>query len=46
MFVLFLVDNPKARMGDSISQTMRPFPLAHSACYTCRVTGMTCKSPS
>ena len=41
-----LVDNPKARMGDSISQTMRPFPLAHSACYTCRVTWMTCKSPS
>ena len=41
-----LVDNPKARMGDSISQTMRPFPLAHSACYTCRITGMTCKSPS
>ena len=41
-----LVDNPNARMGNSISQTMRPFPLAHSACYTCRVTGMTCKSPS
>ena len=41
-----LVDNPNARMGDSIGQTMKPFPLAHSACYTCRVTGMTCKSPS
>ena len=41
-----LVDNPNARMGDSIGQTMRPFPLTHSACYTCRVTGMTCKSPS
>lgn len=39
-----LVDNPAARMGDTISQTIRPFPLAHSACYTCRVTGMTCKS--
>jgi len=41
-----LVDNPNARMGNSIGQTMRPFPLAHSACYTCRITGMTCKSPS
>ena len=41
-----LVDNPNARMGDTISNTMRPFPLAHSACYTCRVTGMTCKSTS
>lgn len=39
-----LVDNPAARMGDTIGHTMRPFPLAHSACYTCRVTGMTCKS--
>ncbi len=41
-----LVDNPFARMGDTIGDTMRPFPLAHSACYTCRVTGMTCKSTS
>jgi AdoMet-dependent heme synthase len=39
-----LVDNPKARMGSSIKETLRPFPLAHSACYTCRVSGMTCKS--
>ena len=39
-----LVDNDKARMGDTIEETLRPFPLAHSACYTCRVTGMTCKS--
>ena len=39
-----LVDNPAAYMGNTIKQTMRPFPLAHSACYTCRITGMTCKS--
>ena len=39
-----LVDNNKARMGDTIEETLRPFPLAHSACYTCRTTGMTCKS--
>ncbi|MBT5869562.1 MAG: radical SAM protein [Nitrospinaceae bacterium] len=39
-----LVDNPKARMGNTIQETLRPFPLTHSACYTCRVTGMTCKS--
>ena len=39
-----LVDNPKARMGDNLEDTLRPFPLAHSACYTCRITGMTCKS--
>ena len=41
-----LVDNPVARMGDKLADTLRPFPLSHSACYTCRVTGMTCKSSS
>jgi len=39
-----LVEHEEARMGDSIEETLRPFPLAPSACYTCRVTGMTCKS--
>lgn len=39
-----LVDNPMARMGNTIEETLRPFPLSHPACYTCRVTGMTCKS--
>jgi sulfatase maturation enzyme AslB (radical SAM superfamily) len=39
-----LVDNDKARMGETIEETLHPFPLAHSACYTCRITGMTCKS--
>ena len=39
-----LVDNDKAKMGDTIEETLRPFLLAHSACYTCRITGMTCKS--
>jgi AdoMet-dependent heme synthase len=39
-----LVDNPAARMGNSLGDTLYPFPLSHSACYTCRVTGMTCKS--
>jgi AdoMet-dependent heme synthase len=41
-----LVDNPAARMGDTLADTLRPFPLSHSACYTCRVSGMTCKSTS
>ena len=39
-----LVDKGQARMGNKIEETLRPFPLSHSACYTCRVTGMTCKS--
>ena len=39
-----LVEHDSARMGDTIKDTLHSFPLAHSACYTCRVTGMTCKS--
>jgi len=39
-----LVDKDQARMGSTIEETLRPFSLSHSACYTCRVTGMTCKS--
>ena len=39
-----LVENSAAHMGNTVRETMRPFSLAHSACYTCRVTGMTCKS--
>jgi AdoMet-dependent heme synthase len=39
-----LVDSPAARMGNSLGDTLRPFSLSRSACYTCRVTGMTCKS--
>lgn len=39
-----LVEHSNAKMGETLEETLRPFPLAHSACYTCRVTGMTCKS--
>ena len=40
-----LVDQEPARMGPTLKETLRPYPLAHPACYTCRVTGMTCKNP-
>ncbi|CAI2717358.1 radical SAM protein [Nitrospina watsonii] len=39
-----LVEEPSAKMGDTLEETMRPFPLSHPACYTCRISGMTCKS--
>jgi AdoMet-dependent heme synthase len=39
-----LVEHDSARMGDTLEDALRPFPLTQSACYTCRVTGMTCKS--
>lgn len=39
-----LVDHEQARMGQTLKETLAPFSLSHSACYTCRVTGMTCKN--
>jgi SAM-dependent methyltransferase len=41
-----LLDEPTARMGQTIRETLRPFPLAYSACYTCRVQGLSCANPS
>jgi len=37
-----LIDSDDARMGATLAETLRPFPLSHGACHTCWVTGMTC----
>jgi MoaA/NifB/PqqE/SkfB family radical SAM enzyme len=37
-----LIDSDDARMGHSLAETLRSFPLSHGACHTCWVTGMTC----
>jgi molybdenum cofactor biosynthesis enzyme MoaA len=37
-----LVDEPLGRMGSRLDETLGPFTLAHGACHTCYVTGMTC----
>lgn len=37
-----LVDEPGGRMDDTLAGSLRPFALAHGACFTCFVTGMTC----
>jgi MoaA/NifB/PqqE/SkfB family radical SAM enzyme len=39
-----LVDAPDARMGRTIRETLRPFPLAHGACHTCWATGASCRN--
>jgi hypothetical protein len=36
------VDEPGGRMGDRLADALGPFTLAHGACFTCYVTGMTC----
>jgi AdoMet-dependent heme synthase len=39
-----LIDEPRARMGDSLAQTLRPFELAFSSCFTCHEYGVTCRT--
>jgi MoaA/NifB/PqqE/SkfB family radical SAM enzyme len=39
-----LVDSPDARMGATLRDTFRPFALSHSACYTCHVRGLSCRT--
>ena len=37
-----LIEEPEARMGDTLAETLRPFPLKYGACHTCWVDGVTC----
>ena len=39
-----LVNEPAARMGATLADTLGPFPLEHPACWTCHVFGVTCKT--
>jgi AdoMet-dependent heme synthase len=39
-----LVNEPSARMGARLADTLHPFPLAHSACWTCHAYGVTCRT--
>ena len=37
-----LIEEPAARMGDTLEETLRSFPLKYGACHTCWVDGVTC----
>jgi wyosine [tRNA(Phe)-imidazoG37] synthetase (radical SAM superfamily) len=39
-----LVDEPGARLGTRLEETLRPFGLAYGACQTCYVSGVTCRT--
>lgn len=39
-----LIDHPAARMGTTLAETLRAFPLAHGACHTCWATGASCRN--
>lgn len=39
-----LVNEPTARMGETLADALGAFPLEHPACWTCHVFGVTCKT--
>ena len=39
-----LIDAPDARMGSTLTESLRAHPLAHGACHTCWATGATCRN--
>jgi len=39
-----LVNEPAGRMGERLADTLGGFPLAHSACWTCHVHGVSCRT--
>src|SRR5438309_6043235 len=41
-----LVEAPDARLGASLPEALRPYPLRHHACFTCYQYGSICANPS
>jgi molybdenum cofactor biosynthesis enzyme MoaA len=39
-----LVNEPTAKMGETLADTLGAFPLEHSACWTCHVYGVSCRT--
>jgi molybdenum cofactor biosynthesis enzyme MoaA len=39
-----LIEEPRARMGDRLAETLRPFELAFRSCFTCHEYGVTCRT--
>jgi AdoMet-dependent heme synthase len=39
-----LVNEPAAKMGPTLGDTLGAFPLAHPACWTCHVYGVSCRT--
>jgi molybdenum cofactor biosynthesis enzyme MoaA len=41
-----LIEAPDSRLGRSLADGLRPFPLRHHACYTCYQYGSLCANPT
>ncbi len=39
-----LVNEPAGKMGEALADTLDSYPLAHPACWTCHVHGVSCKT--
>ena len=39
-----LVNEPSAKMGETLADTLGPFSLDHPACWTCHVYGVSCRT--
>ncbi len=39
-----LVNEPSARMGERLADSLGTFPLDHAACWTCHVYGVSCRT--
>jgi sulfatase maturation enzyme AslB (radical SAM superfamily) len=39
-----LVNEPAGRMGAALADALGPYPLAHPACWTCHVHGVSCRT--
>jgi molybdenum cofactor biosynthesis enzyme MoaA len=39
-----LVNEPSARMGETLADSLGTFPLSHPACWTCHVYGVSCRT--
>ena len=39
-----LINEPEAKMGETIAETLQEFPLKYGACYTCWVDGVSCRT--
>ncbi|MFQ5602129.1 MAG: radical SAM protein [bacterium] len=37
-----LIDDPEAKVSDSLVDSFSPYPLKHQACYTCYLSGAIC----
>lgn len=41
-----LIDASDAQLGDTLIESMKPYPLRHHACHTCYQYGTLCSNPS